>query len=116
MAEYNENIGAYVIEYDDVIICWDDDPGEDCKKQADAVRKAYNNNIRNIAQVIYDETGEFFGVTDVEDVIEKLARPQIYPDNGQVVYCEHTLDNEHIITFEYIGDDFSDIGYVAVDG
>ena len=116
MIGYNEEIGAYTIEYDDVIVCWDEEPDEDCRKQADAVRKAYNEHVRDIAQVIYDETGEFFGVSDVDEVIAKLARPQIYPDNGQVVYCEHTLDNEHIITFEYSADDFSDIEYVAVDG
>ena len=40
----------------------------------------------------------------------------IYPDNGQVTYCESRFDDGHIISFEYLDDDFNEIQYVSVDG
>lgn len=116
MIEYNDEIGAYVIEYDDVFICWEEEPDDDYREIADDVRNAYNRNIKHIAEVVFAEIKEIFDVADVDEVISKLGKPQIYIENEQVVYCENSFDDTHIISFEYSGDEFNDIQYVSIDG
>ncbi len=116
MIEFNDEIGAYVIEYDDAFICWEEEPDDDYQKIADDVRNAYNRNIKHIAKAVFTEIKEIFNVADVEEVIAKLGKPQIYIDNEQVVYCENSFDDTHIISFEYSDNEFKDIQYVSVDG
>lgn len=116
MIAYNEELDAYAVELDDAVICWDDEPEEHGEQIADAVRSAYYRNIKHIAEVIYDEIKDTFDVSGVDDVISKLGKPMIYPDNGQVTYCESRFDDGHIISFEYLDDDFNEIQYVSVDG
>lgn len=115
MIEYNEEYGAYTIEFDDVVICWQDEP-DDGSQIAEDVRNAYNHNIRHIAETIYDEIKDMFDVKDVDEVISKLGKPMIDPDNGQVTYCNSSFDTIHVISFEYLDDAFNDIQYVSVDG
>lgn len=57
-----------------------------------------------------------FDITDVDEVVSKLGKPQIYPDNRQVSYCENSFDDAHIISFEYLDDEFNEIEYVLIDG
>ena len=116
MIKYSEEYKAYVIEFDDAVILWYDEPDESCAQVAENVRNSYLRNINRIAEVIFDEIKDFFDVEDADDVISKLGKPVINPDNGQVTYCECTFDDEHIISFEYMDDEFSDIDYVTVDG
>ena len=116
MIHYSEEYKAYVIEFDDAVVLWDDEPDNSCAQVAEDVRKAYYNNIRHIAEVIYDEINGIFDVEDADDVISKLGKPIIAPDKCQVTYCECTFDDMHIISFEYMDDEFTDIDYVAVDG
>ena len=116
MIEYSEEYEAYVIEFDDAVICWDDEPDDSCTQVAEDVRNAYFQNIKHIAETIYDEIKGMFDVADADDVISKLGKPVINPDNGQVAYNESLFDDEHIISFEYLDDEFNDIQYVSVDG
>lgn len=116
MIDFSEEYEAYAVEYDDAVICWDDEPEDDCEQIADNVRSAYYRNIKHIAEVIYDEIKDTFDVTGVDDVISKLGKPVIYPDNGQVTYCDSQFDDVLIISFEYLDDDFNEIQYVSVDG
>lgn len=116
MLEYNDDYEAYILEYEDVIICWEEEPDEGYEKIANDVRNAYNRNMKHIAEAIYGEIKEMFDITDVDEVISKLGKPQIYPDNGQVAYCENSFDDAHIISFEYLDDEFNEIEYVLIDG
>ena len=116
MIEYNEEYDAYVIEFEDAVICMEDEPDDSFIQTAEEVRNAYLNNIRHIGQTIYDEVKDIFDVTDENDVISKLGKPAIYPDNGQVSYFSHSFDDMHIISFEYLDDEFDDIQYVTIDG
>ena len=116
MLKYNDDYEAYILEFEDVIFCWYEEPDENYEEIANALRKAYNRNIRHIAEAIYAEIKDIFDVTDVDEVISKLGKPQIYPDNGQVTYCEQTFDDSHIIDFEYLDDEFNEIEYISIDG
>lgn len=116
MLVYNDDFESYILEFEDVIICWEEKPDEDYEEIANDVRKAYNCNIKHIARTIYAEIKDVFDIKDIDEVISKLGKPQIYPDNGQVVYCENSFDYSHIISFEYLDDEFKEIQYISIDG
>ena len=116
MVEYNEEYDAYAVEFDDAVICWDDEPEDDCRQIAETVRNAYFRNLSHIAEAIFDEIKDMPDVKDKDDVIAKLGKPLIYPDNGQVTFCECEFDDAHIISFEYLDDEFDEIQYVSIDG
>lgn len=115
MIEYNKDFRAYAIDFDDAIVLWDEEPGDNCMEIAKELRDAYYRNLRHIAEVIMEEIQDIYEVTDVDEVIDKLEKPAIRPEAEEVTYCYHRFDDEHIITFEYSGE-FEDIRYVTVDG
>ena len=47
---------------------------------------------------------------------EKLGKPMIEISYGRVTYLEHTLDQTHILSFNYFDDEFNDLKYFAIDG
>ena len=47
---------------------------------------------------------------------EKLGKPVIDYDNGQVNYFEQSFDDMHIFTFEFLDDEFRDLQYFSIDG
>ena len=116
MLKFNDEYEAYILEYDDVIICWDDEPDEDYKEIAEVLRKAYNSNIGHIAECIYQEVKDIFNVKSVDEVISGLGKPQIYPDNEEVIYCDISFDDSHIISFEFSNYDFTEIDNISIDG
>lgn len=107
----------YTLELENCIICWDEKPETDVSDYAKKINDNYMENINSIAIAINKEIGDFFGkVFSVDELISKLGKPQIYIDNGQAVYCDHELDQTHIISFEFLADDFSNIHYISIDG
>ncbi len=59
---------------------------------------------------------EVFGQFSPDEMKEKLGKPVINYDNGQVNYFEHSFDDMHIITFEFLDDEFSELQYFSIDG
>ena len=116
MLVFEEELEAYVCELEDVYVCWDEEPEDDYEEVAISVRNAYINNIKHIAETIYEEVKNIFNVENADEVISKIGKPHIFPDNGQVEYTESLFDSEHLISFEYLDDTFDDIQYVSVDG
>ena len=107
MIDYNEDTLAYTVEFDELYVCWDDEPEDEeiCERTAGDLRKAYLANINKIAETIKPELVE----------TKKLGKPQIYPDSGQVDYVEQEFDDVHVISFEF-DDDFSRIDNITIDG
>lgn len=116
MIKFSNEYGAYALELNDMTICWDDEPDDSAEQMAESVREAYHRNIRIIAEAVYDEIKDMFDVQDVDEVIAKLGKPVINPDNGEVTYTESSFDDIHVISFEYLDDEFNEIQYVSVDG
>lgn len=116
MPEYNDEYGAYVLEDDEAVICWEEAPGADWKQTAETVTDAYYRNLRHIAKALFAEIGEMFGLSGTDAMLERLGRPTIYPDEGHVVYLDSTLDEIHTVSFEYLDDEFLEIDYISVDG
>ena len=116
MLVFEEESEAYVYELEDVYICWDEEPEDDYEEIAIFVRNAYIKNIKHISETIYEEVKNFFTVKNADEVISKIGKPYIYPDNGKVEYFESKLDSDHLISFEYLDDTFDNIQFVSVDG
>ena len=116
MLIFEEDLEAYVCELEDVYVCWDEEPEGDYEEVAISVRNAYNKNIKHIAETIYEEAKSIFSIKSADEVISKIGKPHIFPNNGQVEYFESKLDSDHLISFEYLDDTFDNIQYVSVDG
>ena len=117
MIIYDDDLGQYVQKCEDIIFCWDYEPDEDEIEATGELTKSYNKNKRNIAKAVYEDLiKDIFGEMELDEVIEKLGVPQINPQCGEVVYCEHTFsDDGHLITFEFM-DDFEEIENIGLDG
>lgn len=60
---------------------------------------------------------KFYGVDlDAATVKKKLGRPQINLKAKMPEYCEHTLDYDHVISFEFEDTDFNDLSEFMIDG
>ena len=57
-----------------------------------------------------------FGDFSTDKIKEKLGKPVINYDNGQVNYLEQSFDDIHIFTFEFMDDEFQDLKYFSMDG
>ena len=57
-----------------------------------------------------------FGSFSPDEIKEKLGRPVIDCDNGQVNYFEQSFDDTHIFTFEFLDDEFKHLQYFSIDG
>lgn len=117
MVKFDDELGEYVQEYKDMIFCRDDVPDEEEIETVEALKRAYNKNKKIIAKAIYEDlVKDIFGEMTLDEVIENLGIPQINPERCEVVYCEQTFDDEHIITFEFLDDDFEEIENICLDG
>ena len=90
---------------------------DDYEDTARDIADAYKDKLGDIADFMLDDgqIGDFFGEISREKLIRSLGSPMISLDNNTVTYCEHKLDDEHIIEFEFDGilEEFSDL---VIDG
>ncbi len=117
MVAFDETYDAYMLEQDGVLFRWEDKPDAEAEAAAARTAAAYHTNIRKIAGfLINDLIRDIWGISDPEQVIARLGRPQIVPALRQVVYCEHLFDKLHVISFEYLDDEFQRLQAVDLDG
>ena len=114
--DYNDSYGAYAFETDEIIFLWDDAPDDDYMETVEIISKSYSESINHIAECIFDEIGDVLAAESPEEILDGLGRPQIYPEDCQVTYCEHTFDDSHIICFEYLDESFEEIENITIDG
>jgi len=114
--EYNDTYGGYIFETDAVIFLWEQDLSEVQIADAYQMEKSYLDNLNYIADEIFKEVKDIWEVESAEEVKSKLGRPVIEPERGVATYCDHQLDDTHIISFEFEGSSFDKIFYVAIDG
>ena len=89
------------------------------KPQFNTVKKIsgnYNTHLNLIVQFVMLNITEVFGKFSSDEIKEKLGKPVINYDNGQVNYLEQSFDDMHIITFEFLDDEFSELQYFSIDG
>lgn len=116
VVEFNEDLGQYIFEYNGLIFAWDEEPGEEYMEQARTISEKYNAHLNLIVEFMRPNITEVFGQFSPDEMKEKLGKPVINYDNGQVNYFEHSFDDMHIITFEFLDDEFSELQYFSIDG
>lgn len=106
-------------EYESIIngirfIC--EEPEDDFEKTASKIAEVYESRLNDIVQFLLEEgITDTFGEFTPGELIEALGAPCIDLDRETISYLEHSLDDTHIIEFEYSGllEEFS---YLSIDG
>lgn len=84
-----------------------------------AVVKAYPQKVDAIAEFLADDDGikMFYDDISMNEIITKLHEPEIIIDEtgGVLSYCNHELDEDHIIDLEF-GGILESFYYVSIDG
>ena len=88
---------------------------EDYERLAEELSNAYESKLSDIVNFSLPDINEMFGVSDVDIIQKALGKPQIDLDSSEIVYCEQTLDDVHIISVEF-GGLFTDFYYASIDG
>lgn len=122
----DEDSGEYVAEIADINVtinsCTDD-----MVEYGKTVAEKYESCLPDIIEYIlgnevFGEDGEFGGIT-TEQLKSSLNKPEIrllagndrIPKTGVCTYCNQTLDDEHIFSFEFVNV-FEDLDYFTIDG
>lgn len=116
MFEYNEDMELYAVDMGDAIITCDE-VVEGFEELAKTVAGNYTKKLDDIAQFLTDEgISDFFGDLSPEDIKNGLGIPRIDIGTQTVTYLDHTLDDAHIIEFEYDDNEFGDFSMLSIDG
>ena len=113
--EFDEDLQQYFVEHNGILFTWDDEP-EEYEELIEKLSKAFWDKIDSIARYISADIEEMYGAHSIEDIKKKLGIPNIDPDRGEINWLEHTFDDEHIFTLEYLDDDFEKLSYFMVNG
>lgn len=116
MIKFNEELEAYTLEIDEILFSWEEEPEGDYESKAKTIAKNYKNNLSKIIEFMYEDIRDTYGDVELEEIKEKLGKPIIDIDNGQVTYCEQTFDYIHIFSFEFLDDKFNELQYFGIDG
>ena len=114
--KFDEELEQFVFEYHGLIFAWDEDPGEDYMEQVKVISEKYNAQLDSILEFMMPDITATFGDFSTDKIKEKLGKPVINYDNGQVNYLEQSFDDKHIFTFEFMDDEFQDLRYFSMDG
>ena len=112
----SEDLEQFIFEYNGLVFAWDEEPGEDYMEQAKTISEKYNAHFNSIVEFIMPDIIKTFGKFHSDEIKEKLGRPVIDCDNGQVKYLEQSFDDTHIFSFEFWDDEFKNLQYFSIDG
>lgn len=114
MFTLNEN-NEYEAEINGIqFVC--ESPWEDYEETAVKIAEVYERKLDSIAQFMIDEgITDFYGELTPQEIIDSLGTPIIDLERCVVAYCEHTLDDEHVIEFEYDGI-LDELFYLSING
>ena len=116
MVEFNEDLGQFVFEYNGLVFAWDEEPEEGYMEKVKTISENYSAHLNSIVEFMIPDITETFGNFSLDEVKEKLGKPVIDCDNGQVNYLEQSFDDIHIFSFEFLDDEFEDLQYFSIDG
>ena len=113
---YDEALENYVIEIRNIVFTNGEEQGIEYIKKMNKIADNYYNNLDYIIEFMLPDLKSFYDDIDEKSIKEKLGKPIIDYDNGIVQYLEHSFDNTHIFTFEFLDDEFKELQYFAIDG
>lgn len=114
MFNFDEEREEYVAELNGVeFIC--DEPEDGYEEEAQKLSKLYFEKLPEMIEFMLPDLQQVFGDVDKTKLPQLLGKPTINLSTFQIMYMEQTLDDTHIIEFEY-GDDFEEFFYFSIDG
>jgi len=112
--KFDEEREEYVAELNGVeFVC--EELEDDCEAEAQKLSKLYFEKLPEMIEFMLPELEEIYGSVDKENLPELLGKPTVNLTTYQIMYMEHTLDDMHIIEFEY-ADDFAGFECFNIDG
>lgn len=114
--EFNEDLEQFLFEYDGLIFAWDEEPEEGYMEQVKTISQNYSTHLNAIVAFMMPDIIEVFGKFSLDEIKEKLGKPVIDYNNGQVSYFDQSFDDIHIFTFEFMDDEFENLQYFSIDG
>ena len=114
MFKLNED-NEYELEINEIkFVC--ESVEDDFEEIAVKIAECYEDKLQEIAEFMFEEDIEFyFGEMSSETLIQSLGAPLSDLGRETVTYLEHTLDDVHIIEFEYAGI-LDELFYLTIDG
>lgn len=114
MFKFDEEWDEYVAELNGVeFVC--DEPEDGYEEEAQKLSKLYFEKLPEMIEFMLPELQQVYGDIDKSKLPQLLGKPTINLTTCQVMYMEQTLDDTHIIEFEYAGD-FEGFEYFNIDG
>ncbi len=114
MFNFDKERDEYVAELNGVKFACDE-LQDGYKKEAQKLSKIYFEKLPKIIDFMLPELQQVYGDIDKSKLPRLLGKPTINLTAYQIMYMEQTLDDAHIIEFEY-GDDFEEFFYFNIDG
>lgn len=114
--KFDEDLEQFIFEYNGVIFAWDEEPEEGDIEQVKTIAEEYNKHLNSIIAFMTPDIAEVFGTFTPDEIKEKLGKPVIDYDIGQVNYLEQSFDDTHIFTFEFLDETFENLQYFSIDG
>ena len=114
--KFDEALEQFVFEYNGLIFAWDEEPDGDYMERVKAISEKFHAQLDSIIGLMMPDIIEVFGDFSVDEVKERLGKPVIDCDNGQVNYFEQSFDDTHIFTFEFMDDEFQNLQNFSIDG
>ncbi len=114
MFQYSEDEERWLAEVNGIEFVSEEEP-ELSGEEVRGLAGSYQEHLPQILDFMLPSLEEFYGKLDKTELPGLLGRPQIDLDTSQVAYCEHTLDETHVIGFEFY-DDFETLENLTIDG
>ena len=116
MMEFDEDLEQFTLEYNGTLFVWDEEPKENYMEQVKTLSENYHTHLNSIIEFMLPGITNIFGSFSPDEIKKKLGRPAIDYENGQVNYLESSFDKIHIITFEFLDEEFEHLQYFSVNG
>ena len=114
MFKFDEERDEYVAELNGVeFVC--DEPEDGYEEEAQKLSKLYFEKLPEMIEFMLPELQQVYGDIDKSKLPQLLGKPTINLTTYQIMYMEQTLDDTHIIEFEY-ADDFEGFECFNIDG
>ena len=114
MFQYNEDEELYLAAVGGIEFVSEEEP-ELSEEEVRDLAEGYQENLSRILDFMLPALEGFYGKLDKAELPKALGRPRIDLDTSEVSYCEHTLDESHVISFEFY-DYFQTLENLTIDG
>ena len=113
---YNKELGQFECDYKDILFVTEQEPDKEAENNVIILAEGYLSHLDKIVKFVLPEIKELYGKTTAKEVKSKLGKPRIDLDRWQVTYLEQSFDGMHIFGFEFMDEEFEDIGNFSIDG